>query len=332
MPASRTVLVSTPNFDGGAVAYLEGRGCRVEVPELGPGQADGELSHDRLLELAAGADGWIAGQARITGSLIAALPRLKVISRRGVGYERVDVEAARDLGRVVAIAVGGNDSAVADQVIGMMIALGRRFRELQANMVAGNWSILAGGDLYRKTVGIVGLGRIGRGVVQRLAGFEARILATAPRRDEEYAARHGIAYVDLPALLAQSDFVTIHAPLNERTRFMINRETIALMKPGAVVINTGRGGLVEDAHLLEALKAGRLGGAGLDVFVSEADPAYAPVSQELAALPNVVATPHVGGSSRESLARTNMIAAESVVAVLDGGAPPPERTVVDGRR
>src|SRR5690606_7495984 len=144
--------------------------------DLPPGKADGDLTPDELEAVLAGAAGWIVGHARVTRELLGALPELKVVSRRGVGYERIDLQAVDDLGRVACIAAGGNDASVADHAIAMMLALARRFRESQDRMLAGDWSILMGGDLFRKTVGIIGLGRIGRSLVQRLQGFEAEVL------------------------------------------------------------------------------------------------------------------------------------------------------------
>lgn len=330
-PKARRVVVTQRFFDETACSCLRDAGCEVAVVELPPGQADGGLSHDELVERLAGAAGWIVGHARVTRELLTALPDLKIVSRRGVGYERVDLQAARDLGRVVTIAAGGNDASVADQALGMMISVGRRFGEAQAKMRAGSWSILMGTDLYRTTVGIVGLGRIGHSLVQRLSGFEAHVLVATSRPDAAYAARTGVVFVDVPTLLAQSDYVSLHAPLTPQTRHMLRAETLAAMKPGAIVINTARGGLVSDRDLLAALKSGHIGGAGLDVFESESDPALQPVTDELIALPNVVAAPHAGASTREGLERTNLIAARCVVAVLDGEAPPAECVVADGR-
>ncbi|USQ96688.1 phosphoglycerate dehydrogenase [Caulobacter sp. RL271] len=331
MPRPRKVVVTQRFFDDRTQAYLRAQGVEVVLPPLPPGKADGDLDHDTLVEMLTGASGWIVGHARVTRALLEALPDLQVVSRRGVGYERVDLEAARDLGRVVAIAAGGNDASVADHVIGLMLAVGRRFRESQQRMLDGDWSILMGSDLCEKTVGVVGLGRIGKSVVKRLSGFDCRVLVHTTRPDPAYAEATGVAFVALAELLARCDYVTLHAPLTPATRFMIDASAIQAMKPGAILINTARGGLVEDAHLLDALRAGRLGGAGLDVFVSESDPAYKPISQALLALPNVVGAPHAGASSREGLERTNLVAARSVVAVLDGVDPAPECVVADGR-
>lgn len=332
MPARHKVVVTQRFFDDATNAYLNDNDVEVAIADLPPGKADGDLTHDELVDLLGDADGWIVGHARVTRELLTALPRLQVISRRGVGYERVDLEAARDLGRVVAIGAGGNDASVADHTLGLMLAVARRLRESQNNMLAGKWSILTSADVFEKTVGIIGLGRIGKSLVKRLRGFDARILVHTQDVEPDYAAQTGIEYVDLDTLIRQSDYISLHAPLTPETRYLIDAERMTRMKPGAILINAARGGLVQDADLLEALKSGHLGGAGLDVFVSEGDPSFKPVTDALLALPNVVATPHAAASSREGLNRTNRIAAESVVAVLAGRDPAPQCVVADGRR
>lgn len=328
---SRRIVVSQRFFDAAARDFLTQHGCEVTEAVLPPGKADGELSHDELVAMLADADGWIVGHARVTRDLQAALPRLKVISRRGVGYERVDVDAARDLGKVVCIAAGGNDASVADHTLALLLAAGHRLRETQANMVAGNWSILTGNDLYRKTVGVIGLGRIGRSVVQRLRGFEAKVLAVGSATSDAFANANGVELVDLDTLLQRSDYVTLHAPLTAATRMMIDGPALSRMKSGSILVNTARGGLVDDRALLQSLQDGHLAAAGLDVFVSESDPAYRHVTDALIALPNVIASPHAGASTLEGLARTNMVAAVSALAVLDGGMPPEQCIVADGR-
>ncbi|GIK49455.1 MAG: phosphoglycerate dehydrogenase [Hyphomonadaceae bacterium] len=328
---SRRVVVTQRFFEADSIAYLKQQGCEVVLIDPPAGKGDGDFSEDDLVAHLEDAAGWIVGHAHVTRALLARLPKLKIISRRGVGYERVDATAVRDLGKVACIAVGGNDASVADHTLALMLGVGHRLRETQSNMLHGNWSILPGNDLYRRTVGVIGLGRIGRAVVQRLRGFEAEILALSARRDESCAAREGIAYADLATLLERSDYVTIHAPLTPATRHMINAEALSRMKPTAYLINTARGGLVDDRALLAALEAKEIAGAALDVFESESDPSLQAVTEALVALPNVIATPHAAASSREGLARTNMIAARNVVTVLDGADPPSACVVADGR-
>ncbi|MDD0842558.1 phosphoglycerate dehydrogenase [Pseudomonas sp. Gutcm_11s] len=326
----RKVLVTQRFFDPESIAYLQGQGCEVRIAELAQGQGDGDLDEAQLLALLADADAWIVGHAWVTAQLLEQLPRLQVIARRGVGYERVSVDAVQASGKVATIAVGGNDASVADHAIAMMLALGR-LGEAKARMLQGDWGIALGRDLYRKTVGIVGLGRIGRGVVKRLAGFEAQVLAYSPNPDWSYGREAGVQYVDLDTLLAESDYVSLHAPLNEDTRLLIDAPALNRMKPSAVLINTARGGLVDDRALLEALLDGAIAGAGLDVFLSETDPTYRATTEALLALPNVVATPHSGASTHEGLQRTNLIAAQCVVAVLNGDTPPASCVIADGR-
>lgn len=327
----RKVVVTQKFFDDAAIAFLQDRNIEVVIAKLPEGKGEGDLDVDDIRTLLAGAGGWIVGHARITREVFQALPDLAVISRRGVGYEKVDVQAARDLGRVVAIAAGGNDASVADQVIGMMISIGRRFQEAQRAMNAGNWTILVGTELYRKKVGIVGVGRIGRSLAQRLSGFEAEILVCAPRLAQEDIERFGLRRVGFETLLEEADYISVHAPLTPETRHMFNAETFRKMKTSAVLINTARGGLVDDHALLAALESGEILGAGLDVYESESDPSKQHVTDALIARHDVVAAPHAGASTQEALARTNMIAALCAAEVIDGGTPPAACLVVDGR-
>ncbi len=327
----RRVVVSARSFDETAASYLRESGCEVDHIPLPPGSNDGSLDTEALAERLDGAEGWIVGHAHVTSALLARLPHLKIIARAGVGYERVDLEAARKAGMVVTIAAGGNDSSVADHTIGLMLAVLRRLRESRINMENGNWTILTSADLHLKTVGIIGLGRVGQSVIRRLKGFDAHVLVNSRSPDPEYAAVNGLSFVDLETLLRESDIVSIHAPLTPATRFLLDAEAFSRMKKTAILINVGRGGLVDDRSLLDALVEKRIAGAGLDVFVSESDPAFKPVTEKLLALANVVATPHSAASSAEGLARTNLLAARAVMTVLEGGQPPAGQVVADGR-
>lgn len=327
----RKVVVTQKFFDDAAIAFLQNQNIEVVIPALPAGKGEGDLNVDDIRALLAGAGGWIVGHARITRDVLQALPDLAVISRRGVGYEKVDIQAARELGRVVAIAAGGNDASVADQVIGMMISLGRRFQEAQRAMNSGDWAILVGTELYRRKVGIVGFGRIGRSLAKRLSGFEADILVCAPRLAEEDIERFGLRHVPFETLLTEADYISVHAPLTPETRHMFNSEAFLKMKSSAVLINTARGGLVDDQALLAALEAGDILGAGLDVYESENDPSKQGVTEALIARHDVVAAPHAGASTHEALARTNMIAALCAAEVIEGRTPPAACVVVDGR-
>jgi D-3-phosphoglycerate dehydrogenase len=322
--AFRPVLVTAPNFDAAAEQYLNAQGCRVVVPDA----PEGRLTFDALVELLNGAHAWIIGpQVDVTRELLRSVPECRAFVRRGVGYERLDVAAIAEFGRVAGIATGGNDPSVADHAIGLMLGVLRRMREMQLRMIEGDWTIRVSADLYRKTVGIVGLGRTGRALMQRLSGFECRVIIATPRPDPSL----GVEFVDLQTLLRESDVVSLHPPLRAETHHLIGAAELAMMKPGAVLVNMARGGIVDDRALLAALESGHLGGAGLDVFEAETDEALRPIAQGLVCLPNVMATPHSAASTREGLARTNLIAARTVVAVLDGTEPPAGCIVADGR-
>ena len=237
------------------------------------------------------------GGTNVGHELIAAHPRLHVIARRGVGYEQIDVPAAAALGRVVTIAAGGNGPSVADHTIGMILAVFKQLVLLTEQMRRGDWTYRTGFELHEKTVGIIGLGRIGRLVARRLRGFDVSILATDIAPDREFAAAHGVTLTDLPTLLRDSDVVMIHAPLTPLTRNLIDAAGLAAMKRCAILINTARGGIVDEAALAASLQAGHLTGAGLDVFWAEKDSEHNEAALGLVRLTNVVATPHTAAAT-----------------------------------
>jgi D-3-phosphoglycerate dehydrogenase len=327
----RTVVVTVRFFDDAAITYLKKHGCKVLVADLPPGKPDTTLPKDYLWGLLENADAWILGSVPVTRDLLQKFGRLRIIARRGVGFDEIDLAAARDLGRIVTVGRGGNEESVADYTIALMLAVGRRILEYGARMRAGNWSVLKGTELNRKTVGLVGLGHIGRAVARRLKGFEATILAYDVAPDYSYAKTHGVTLIGLAELLGESDYVSLHAPLTTSSRNMIDAATLRLMKPTAVLVNTARAELVDEAALLECLNDGRIAGAGLDVFLGEHDPTQRSTAEALRALSNVVLTPHAAGSTVEGLARGNLSAAKSVIAILDGKTVPNDCVLVDGR-
>src|ERR1700737_4446865 len=328
---NRTVLATATFFDEAAISFLQTHNCEVVLSGMSPGTPDTSLSRERVFELLRNANAWIVATAPVTREMLERFPNLQVIAKRGVGYDQIDVAAAKELGRVVTIAPGGNGPSVADHTIALMLAVAKQLCEFRELMRAGNWSVQPVTELYRKTVGLVGLGRIGRGVAQRLKGFEATILAFDEKPDLEYAKANGIHFVDLPRLLRESDYVSLHLPLTPFSRNLINEAALSSMKETAILVNTARGGLVDEAALLRALRTGKIAGAGLDVLLGEQEPGGGSVANELMSLPNVVVTPHIAGASREGLARGNLLAAQGVVAVFDGGTPAAECLVVDGR-
>jgi phosphoglycerate dehydrogenase-like enzyme len=242
-------------------------------------------------------------------------PDLRVIARVGVGLDGIDLEAASALGVAVTITPGLNTETVADHALALMLAATRRVVEHDAGVRRGQWrrvGPMAPWDLHGRTVGVVGYGSIGRAVARRLAGFEVRILVCDPEREQA----DGLELTSVEDLLARSDLISLHCPLTPATRGLIGARALGLMRPGAILVNTSRGGLVDEEALLGALSSGRLRAAGLDVFAAEPPP-----SPRLRALPNVVLSPHIGGVSVDSNANMTRQAVRSALAVLRGEAP-----------
>lgn len=324
------VLITTRFFDEDAAEAIRGRGFRINRGDLAFDAVDSTITSDMHAALER-SSAWILGMAPVSKELLTRYPHLRIVARRGVGFDTVDVAAVKDLGRVLTITPGCNEPTVADHTLGLMLAVGKRFLESHRRMQADEKAAVVGTELYGKTVGLVGLGRIARQVAQRLKGFDTRLIAYDPFPDERLAQVAGVEYAPLEKVLRLSDVVSLHAPLSEGTKHLINARTIELMKPGAILVNTARGELVDDAALLAALKAGKLGGAGLDVLGSERDPSLDGITRELLALPNVVCTQHTGGSSHEGLARANMLAARCVISALENSPMPFDCVVADGR-
>jgi D-3-phosphoglycerate dehydrogenase len=305
-----------------AIALLEAADCTfVRTPYCGD-RFDYELTGEPLVALLDGADAYIAGSALVSADVLAHAPKLKIVSRRGVGYERIDLEAARARGVTVTITTGANQHAVADHVFALLLAVARGIVAGHNGVVAGRWQATIGPELGGKTLGIVGLGRVGKGVARRARGFAMNVIASDPVRDERFAAEYGVAYVELDELLARADAISINASFNPTTRGLIDSSALARMKPGAIVINTARGGIVDEAALAQALHDGRLLGAGIDVFDHEP-----PVESPLLTAPNVVLAPHAGAYTDEAMIAANLLAAQLVVRKMRS-EPLPEECVV----
>ncbi|OZI54190.1 phosphoglycerate dehydrogenase [Bordetella genomosp. 5] len=329
IPADACVLVTARYFDDSASDALRNAGLEVLSGGVAYDAVDSEIT-DGMHRALARCSAWIMGIPPVSSDLLARYPRLRVLARRGVGYDTIDVAAVKAHGRVLTITPGSNEATVADHAVGLMLAVARRFFESHRRMQAGEQGVLVGTELSGKTVGLIGLGRIAQLVARRLEGFGVRIMAYDPHLSAHVAVR-GVEMASLEAVLETSDFVSLHAPLTDATRHLINARTLARMKRGAILINTARGELVDDAALLAALKDGKLAGAGLDVLSSERDASRDAVTRELLALPTAICTQHTGGSSREGLARANMHAAQCVISALQGLPLPQGSIVADGR-
>lgn len=249
----------------------------------------------------------------------AAGPSLKVISQMAVGYDNIDISAAKERGIVVGNTPGVLTETTADLTFALLLAAARRLYEGTQYILEGKWQTwhpmtLLGHDVTGATLGIVGLGRIGSAVAKRAAGFDMRILVYGPRISDAEAAQIGAERVTLDDLLQRSDFVSLHCPLRPETRHLINRETLARMKPSAILINTTRGGVVDQAALYWALVNGVIAGAALDVT----DPEPLPADDPLLKLPNVIIVPHVGSATVGTRGKMAQIAIDNLIAGLSG--------------
>lgn len=271
------------------------------------------LDEQELISLLKDCDGYIAGLDSVTEGVLKSCPDLKAISRYGAGYDRVDIAAARELGISVSNTPGANAQAVAELAFGMLLSLARNIPYLHTQTAAGEWIRSNGVELYGKTLGIVGLGAIGKKVARCCEGFRMRILAYDPYIQEEYCAEHGITSVSLDTLLREADFITLHLPLNDSTYHLIGVEALGKVKPPAIIVNASRGGIVDEQAAYDALSSGRLGGLGLDAFEQEP-----PGSSPLFALPNVVATPHTGAHTKEATTAMAEMAVDNLTAMLEG--------------
>ncbi len=308
-----------------------------EIPEAGLRLLEGfdvTVLHERpperdeLIEAVRGAAGILAtATEKIDGEVMdAAGEGLQVVANMAVGYDNIDVKAARERGVVVTNTPGVLDETTADVAFMLMLAAARRLGEGERLLRAGKWEWwgpkqLRGLDVWGKRLGILGMGRIGQAVARRARGFGMEILYHNRSRKEEAEEELGARYLELDELLGESDFVSIHTPLTDETRHLIGAEELERMKPEAVLVNTSRGPVVDEGSLAEALESGRIFAAGLDVYEEEPK-----VHPKLLELENVVLAPHIGSASMETRDRMATLAAENLRAVLRGEQP---KTPVD---
>jgi D-3-phosphoglycerate dehydrogenase len=275
------------------------------------------LSSAELVRLLPGVDGFIAGLDSIDRAAIQAADHLKVIARYGVGADNIDLAAVREKGIVVTYTPGANSVSVAELTVGLLLSLARRIPEATNAARRGEWPRVIGLTLEGKTVGLLGLGAIGKQVARRLSGFDCRVLAHDPFADAEFATRYTIALLPLDDLLPQADFLSLHMPLLPETRGLVTADFIEKMKPGAYLINTARGELVDEAALCEAIQNKRLRGAALDVFSPEPPSPDNP----LLSLPEVIVTPHCGSHTDGATDSMGWMALRECLAVLRGEPP-----------
>lgn len=291
------------------VETLRGEGLLVDVvPTLGPEELARRIGPFHGLV--------VRSASRVTAAVIEAAPALRVIGRAGAGLDNVDIDAAGRRGIVCMNVPDGNTIAAAEHTMALLLAVARKIPQAHAHLRGGKWERepFLGVEVYGKTLGIVGLGRIGTEVARRAQGFQMSVVAYDPYLDTGVAERLGVERVDLDALLRRSDFISVHVPLTKETRGLIGAAELARTKPGVRIVNCARGGVVDEPALAAAIQAGRVAGAGLDVFDREP-----PWGSPLVDLDAVVVTPHLGASTVEAQTRVAVAIARQVADLLVRG-------------
>lgn len=274
-------------------------------------------TEDETIRTIRGVNALLAGGEWLTEKVFAAVPELRVVARAGVGYDRVDVAAATRHGVAVTITPTANHAAVAEHMLALLFGATRLIALNDRTLRGGQWIRRPLTPVRGKTIGLVGLGRIGRSTAVRCAALGMQVIAYEVKPDAAFVKQHGIELVPFDELLKRSDFVSLHCPLSEETRGLMNATAFAKMKPGSIFINTARGGLVVEVDLIAALQSGHLGGAGLDVFEQEPPDPKNPLFQ----MDQVVVTPHLGGGDTQSIADMGAEAARCAVSLHRGEWP-----------
>ena len=316
------VVMTAPGLAAPAVRLLEEAGCAIHYMPPYPGA---EAVAARAAEVQA--DAILCRQGRVDGPVMDASPRLRIVARHGVGMDEVDLAAARDRGLLVTRAPGSNTEAVAEHTLALILALAKDLLPLRARLAGGAWRGSGSvRDIAGMRLGLVGTGSIGRAVARLARAFAMQVTAYDPAAPA--SAFDGIARADtLAALLPVSDALSLHCPLTPETRHVIDAGALAALPPGAFVVNTARGGLIDEAALYIALELGHVAGAALDVFEEEPPPP----DHALRNHPRVFATPHVAGVTPGALVNMGVMAAECIVAALTGRDVPPQRIVIPSR-
>jgi phosphoglycerate dehydrogenase-like enzyme len=311
MPKVLIAPATLAGVEGRYVQLLREAGFEVLFPARAL-----QLTEEELLRDLKDVSATIAGSEPYTRRVLAAHPTLRVIARAGVGYDAVDVAAATELGIAVCTAPGTNQDAVAEHTFALILALAKNLILQHLGTRGGSWPRQANLPLRGRTLGVVGLGRIGKAVALRGLAFGMRLLAYEPYPDASFVAQYQVPLVSLDQLLAESDYVTLHVPLTPESKYLINRRALERMKPSAFLVNTARGGLVSEADLVTALRSRQIAGAALDVFEQEP-----PVNSPLLELDNAVFTPHAAGvdlQSRDDMAEAS---ARAIIALARGAWP-----------
>ncbi len=275
------------------------------------------LTEEELLPLLKDCDGYIAGLDFITEKVLKSCDHLKAISRYGAGYDRVDINAAKALSIPVTNTPGVNAEAVGELAFGLILSVARKIPYLDTSTREGGWVRSTGMELKGKTIGILGLGAIGKVVARCAKGFDMTVIAYDPYINVAYCKSNAIKVSTFDEVLEQADVISLHLPLIDTTQHLINASAFAKMKPTSILVNTSRGGIIDEDAAYDALKNGRLGGLALDAF--EIEP---PTDSPLFSLPNVVTTPHTGAHTEEAVVNMATMSVKNLIDVLSGNDCP----------
>ncbi|MEA5076995.1 MAG: phosphoglycerate dehydrogenase [Anaerolineaceae bacterium] len=308
------VLIATRSFGSSSPRPMQTlKDAGVEIVCVDANSPDVQ---NEILNLVPDISAIIVGLVPITEKIIQNSSKLKIISMYGVGVNHIDLKSAQEKGIIVTNCPGSNDQAVADLAMGLMLTVARNIPQIDQDIRAGYWNKYQGGEIWQKKLGLIGFGNIAKGVAHRAKGFDMQICAFDPYASAEVADSFGVKLIPFEELISTSDFVSLHAPLTEETKTMFSTKQFEQMKPTSYLINTARGGLIDEQALFEALSNGKISGAGLDVFVEE------PLkNSRLIELKNVVLTAHTGTHTKESIERMGMMAVENVLRVLNDEIP-----------
>ncbi|MCD6472156.1 phosphoglycerate dehydrogenase [Candidatus Aerophobetes bacterium] len=308
------VLVTSTSFGKVVkepVELLNNQGYEIIWNKLGR-----PLKEEEVIGRIKGIDAYIAGLDEITTRAIEAADRLKVISKYGAGVDNIDIEVATRKKIVVTNTPGTNTGAVADLTFGLILAVARKIPQANGSTKKGEWKKFFGRAVYEKTLGIVGMGEIGKAVAKRAKGFNMRIIYWSRRRKLDIEERTGAKYTDLKSLLQEADFVSLHLALTSDTKNIIGKDEIRLMKPTAFLINTARGPIVNEDALYECLRDRIIAGAAVDAYSNQP-----PKDSPLLSLDNIIATPHMGAYTYESIMNMGMTSVKNVIDVLNKKRP-----------
>jgi D-3-phosphoglycerate dehydrogenase len=303
------VLITPRSFakdDDAPLRLLEERGVEVIRNMTG-----GIMSADQMRAAIEGCDGVIVGVDPLDASVMECAPNLRAVSKYGVGVDNIDLEYCAKNGITVTKTIGANSAAVADYAFALMLALARRVVVIDGLCRKGDWGKITTSDVSGKKLGLIGMGAVGRGMVARACGFGMDVMACDVFWDGRYAEENGVERADVDEICRECDFISLHLPLNDETARIIDGRRLGLMKRGAFLINTARGGLIDDSALLDALRENRIAGAGLDVFAQEP-----PDDEAWFSLSNVVMGSHCAASTTGAAAQMSVMAARNLLKTL----------------